>query len=233
MNRLQRPDGKRLVGAVTIGQAPRTDVTFDIAPLLGEGVELVEAGALDELDGRDCAALAPEGDEPVLASRLRDGTSVVVSERKVMPYVQKAIDRVVAQDTHAVILLCTATGPAALACEVPIIHPSAVLAEAVCMQAAGDKRVAVIVPDQGQVDDIGDRWTRVLGRPVDLYVASPYGPREPRLAAARQIANTDAALVVLDCIGYSVEMAREIEQASGRHAVVPRIVVAEAARALL
>lgn len=233
MNRLQRPDGKQLIGAVTIGQAPRRDVTIDIEPLLGEGVELVEAGALDELDVRDIAEFAPEGDEPVLASRLRDGTSVVVSERKVIPHVQQAIDRVVAQDARAVILLCTATGPSALACAVPIIHPSTVLAEAVCAQAADGERVAVIVPDQGQVDDIGTHWRRVLGRPVDLFVASPYGPREPRIAAARQIANTDAALVVLDCIGYSVEMAREIEQASGRHAVVPRIVVAEAARALL
>lgn len=39
--------GKLLLGAVTIGQAPRTDVTADIAPLLGPNVRVIEAGALD------------------------------------------------------------------------------------------------------------------------------------------------------------------------------------------
>ena len=35
------------IGAVTIGQSPRTDVTCDILPILGDNVQLLEAGALD------------------------------------------------------------------------------------------------------------------------------------------------------------------------------------------
>ena len=41
------------VGAITIGQAPRTDVTKDILPLLGEEVELIQAGGLDGLTRED------------------------------------------------------------------------------------------------------------------------------------------------------------------------------------
>lgn len=35
------------VGAITIGQSPRTDVTQDILPLPGDQVELLQAGGLD------------------------------------------------------------------------------------------------------------------------------------------------------------------------------------------
>ena len=95
--------GKLLLGAVTIGQAPRTDVTADIAPLLGPNVRVIEAGALDGVS--DVSPLAPQGGESALASRLADGTGVIVSEAKVMPLVQQAIDRVVARGAFAVVLL--------------------------------------------------------------------------------------------------------------------------------
>lgn len=231
MNAVDQRSARRRVGAVTIGQTPRTDVTFDIAPLLGSGIELVEAGALDELD--DFESLAPENDEPVLASRLRDGLSVIVSERRVLPLVQQALDRVADQGVEAIILLCTATGPSALACSVPIIHPNVVLTRKVVAAAGNDRRVAIVVPDQAQVEDIGSHWEAVLGRTVDLYVASPYGPSEPRRIAAEQIAATDADLVVLDCIGYSVAMAEEIRRISGKQVIVPRIAAAEAVKDLL
>ena len=37
------------IGAVTIGQSPRSDVMVDIKPILGPDIEIVEAGALDGL----------------------------------------------------------------------------------------------------------------------------------------------------------------------------------------
>ena len=37
------------VGLITVGQAPRSDVVPDMAAILGGGVEIVEAGALDGL----------------------------------------------------------------------------------------------------------------------------------------------------------------------------------------
>ena len=37
------------IGAITIGQAPREDVTCDVLPFLGEGVILLQAGGLAAL----------------------------------------------------------------------------------------------------------------------------------------------------------------------------------------
>lgn len=37
------------IGAVTIGQSPRVDVTPDIMPIFGAQAELIQVGALDGL----------------------------------------------------------------------------------------------------------------------------------------------------------------------------------------
>lgn len=63
------------VGAITIGQSPRTDVTQDILPLLGDQVELLQAGGLDGLTREEIEAFQPGPDDYVLISRLRDGSS--------------------------------------------------------------------------------------------------------------------------------------------------------------
>lgn len=49
-----------ILGCVTIGQAPRVDVVPDLVPVL-PGTEIIERGALDELDAAEIAALTPQG----------------------------------------------------------------------------------------------------------------------------------------------------------------------------
>ena len=66
---------KRL-GLVTIGQAPRVDLTPDLEPLL-PGIEIIERGALDHLSNEEIAALVIADGDEVLVSRLRDGSSAV------------------------------------------------------------------------------------------------------------------------------------------------------------
>lgn len=51
------------IGAVTIGQSPRVDVTPDIMPIFGEQVELIQAGALDGLSREEIERMAPKEDD--------------------------------------------------------------------------------------------------------------------------------------------------------------------------
>lgn len=64
------------IGAITIGQAPRTDVTADILRIFDDSLELVQAGGLDGLTKEEIAEFAPGKDDYVLVSRLTDGSSV-------------------------------------------------------------------------------------------------------------------------------------------------------------
>ena len=86
--------GKIKIGAVTIGQAPRTDITDDIRPMLASNIELSEYGALDPYSYEEaCERFAPSGEGAVLVSRMRDGRQVTMSEKAVIPLVQDCIAR--------------------------------------------------------------------------------------------------------------------------------------------
>ena len=67
-----------VVGLVTIGQSPRPDIVPDMAAIIGPGVDILEAGALDGLTRSDVDALKPTGDDEILVTRLLDGTGVFV-----------------------------------------------------------------------------------------------------------------------------------------------------------
>ena len=54
------------IGAITIGQAPRTDVTADILRIFDDSLELVQAGGLDGLTKEEIAEFAPGKDDYVL-----------------------------------------------------------------------------------------------------------------------------------------------------------------------
>ena len=56
------------IGAITIGQAPRTDVTADILRIFDDSLELVQAGGLDGLTKEEIAEFAPGKDDYVLVS---------------------------------------------------------------------------------------------------------------------------------------------------------------------
>lgn len=101
------------IGAVTIGQAPRTDITADILPLLPQEIQLVEYGALDDYSYEEVIAeFDPHPDDEVLVSRMRDGRQAKFTERFITPLVQKKIDQAEADGVSAVILFCTGVFPA-------------------------------------------------------------------------------------------------------------------------
>ena len=69
------------IGAITIGQAPRTDITRDILPLLPDYMTLTEYGALDDMtyeevkmcirDRLPCAAGSMYGRMLIYRNRIR------------------------------------------------------------------------------------------------------------------------------------------------------------------
>lgn len=68
------------IGAVTIGQSPRTDITEDAGRFFGDRVELLEFGALDRYTLEEAKQLQPIPGDYGLTSRLRDGTEVHFQE---------------------------------------------------------------------------------------------------------------------------------------------------------
>ena len=106
---------KRRIGAITIGQSPRVDIIDDICPLLPESLEIIQKGVLDGMTSQELEAIAPSGtsdaDGPILVSRLSNGKSVVMGEKKILPIIQNLIYSLEKEDVSLILMLCTGTFP--------------------------------------------------------------------------------------------------------------------------
>lgn len=138
------------VGTVTIGQAPRLDITPDLTRILGSEVELVEAGALDGLPLEQIKAMGPHEGDYVLVTRLADGTSVQICERTVTPLVRQKIAAHFATGIPAVLLLCTGEFPE-FPSEGLLLRPQRVLFNVVKAVAEGAK-LGVFMPSHDQLE---------------------------------------------------------------------------------
>jgi protein AroM len=216
------------LGAVTVGQSPRTDIIPELRTILGDAVEIVEAGALDDLSAQEIRYLAPDEGEQVLVTRLRDGTAARIAHHHVVPLLRRRLDEL-AERVEAVLLLCTGTFEP-FPYPRPILYPERfMLAMA---QAVAPWHLGVITPDPAQLDEQQTRWSRAAGR-VTSMPASPYTAAETLPALGTRLADRGADLIVLDSLGYGLAMKEAVHRASGRPVLLPRTVLARAAAELL
>ena len=229
-----------LLGLVTIGQAPRTDVLADLAPLL-TGRAYVEHGALDDLDENDIAAftvVAPDADEAPLVSRLRTGASVQIGHRALLPRLAAAIERCAADGADAVLLMCTGHFEPVPA-RVPVYDAES-LAQASVAEQVGDAGFGVLTPVAAQVDESRGRWAVRMGRVVEVVPCNPYTaePAEVASAALTLLAASAAQgvrldWIVLDCFGYTAAQADAVAEATGCAVLLTRTEAARRALALI
>ena len=218
------------LGLITIGQSPRTDVTPDLAPIFGPDIQLCQAGALDGMTAQEIAAFAPEEGDYVLISRLRDGSSAVFAEKHILPRLQQCIYDLEAKGVELIMFLCTGSFPA-FQSHVPLVFPCAVLNGTV-PALAGRSRIAVITPKAEQREQCMEKWSGYV-QFVEVTWGSPYGDPEELDRAAREVAEMDVDLVVLDCMGYTSAMKERVRQLSGKPGVLSRTIAARVVMELL
>ena len=143
---------QRTIGLVTIGQAPRTDLSAPLRAMRPD-LAIVEAGALDHLSLEEASALA-DGDYP-LNTRMRDGSPVTVDRAALEPLLQRAIDRVEAEGVMATMLMCAGTFTT-LRGRRPVFNPFLLAVE--MLRATGLSRIGIICPFLEQERAIGQRW---------------------------------------------------------------------------
>lgn len=219
------------IAGITVGQAPRTDMTADLESRLSSTLELVQYGALDDLTVNDVERdLAPEPGDEVLVSRMRDGSQVTFSGTKVLPLVQERIDQAEREGARAIIVLCTGSFPE-LRHEVPLVYPQP-LFHAVARALAGGRRVAVMVPEPSQVEQARVWWGE-HGVKADVVSASPYAGIGGVRKTAAGLRESNDAFLCLDCMGFTTQMRDAAREASGLDVLLPRTFVASVVSELL
>ena len=191
-----------MLGCVTIGQAPRDDIVSSMLPWATRGV--VQAGALDELTMDEIRALHPTPDEHPLVSRVRSGEQVRLSKARLIPYLQAAVDRVEVAGATVTCILCTGAFPG-LTAHGRLMYPDQLL-RAVVDVLLPSGTLGVLMPDVGQAEMMHAKWEKE-DREILLATASPYVDGESTFAtAADAVLYGRAALIVMDCMGYTREM---------------------------
>lgn len=219
------------IGAITIGQAPRVDVTGDITPILGENIELIQAGGLDGLTREEILKFTPQEGDYVLISRLKDGSNVTFAERFILPRLQMCIENLEKQDVRLIMFLCTGDFPDTFKSKVPLIFPCKVL-NGVVPALTGSGKISVITPLPDQVKQSENKWKNYV-KQVTVTPASPYGQWDALEKAAHIVKEHDSDLVVMDCIGYNREMKKMVMDISSKNVVLSRTILARSVTEIL
>ena len=206
------------IGAITVGQTPRTDLIPEIAPILGDSIEIIQMGGLDGLTKEEIQTMTPAPGDHVLVSRLKDGSSVSFGESHILPRLEACMDQLKKDQVSLILFLCTGEFPDTFQADVPLIFPSKILTSIV--SAIHPHRLAVIAPVKEQLPQMQTKWAGCANSVYGL-AASPYDGVETVAAAARSIPS-DADLIVLDCIGYTVEMKERVQALTGKSVLLPR-----------
>jgi protein AroM len=212
----------KTVGAITIGQTPRDDVTAELEKGLGPEIRVAQAGALDGLSRAEIDALAPLADADALITRLRDGGEVLVAKSRIVPRLQACLDRL-ADEADASVILCAGVFPAFRSTR-PVVMPER------CMGAMVDavfdgRRLGVIVPISQQRESYAARWSRVDPR-VTVVIASPYEEPARLIDAAEALRRAGVSLVVMECMGFTSGMKQIVRDVTGAPALLPASVLA-------
>lgn len=214
-----------MIGLVTIGQSPRVDVVPDMAAVIGPGVVVREAGALDSLSRSAIEALAPTAGDEILVTRLKDGSPVFVGKQKIVGLVEECIGALERDGAELTAPLCTGAFPR-LRANRPLIQPHPVLLGTM-RGLSWPGRLGVLTPSLPHVPQTEARWRRDGFDPV-VAPLSPY--EEEDAAAVRRAAEAmragGAGLVVMDCMGFRRKTRDELGELTGVPVLLANLLVA-------
>ena len=212
------------IGAITIGQSPRVDITGDICPLLAPNIELQEYGALDPFDKNyvDCN-FSPKPNSDVLVTRMRDGSQVIIGEKFILSLIQDCIIRAEKEGCQAVALLCTGRFPN-LKHHKMLIIPQMLIHD-VLKRLADNRPVGILVPHCSQISQ-AQNWFKESNLNIRVLALSPYQETSCLREKIHAFREEGLSLVLPDCMGYSISIKKEIEQILSIPVLLPRTFLA-------
>jgi protein AroM len=213
------------IGMLTIGQSPREDIVSVMRRYLTQEVEILQRGALDDLDLSRMAELQPQAGQPALVTRMRDGTGVQLNREKILPLMQREIHALVKEGAELVTLLCTGDFPE-LATGRMILRPGRLLHNVIMALAKGI-RLGVVMPSASQIPLAQEKWKAL---DVAITSASPYAEPETRAKAwnraAEELKERKVDLVYLDCMGMDEKMKKIVHQVTLKPVILASSLVA-------
>ena len=221
-------DTMKKIGMLTIGQTPRDDLIPGLLEILGDGFEVVEAGALDNVSLEEVKQISLLKEDYILVSRMRDGTEVKITKKYILPMMQKRLEEIEAQGVRLTVVMCTGKFPQFKSIGL-VITPMEIL-QGVLKGCLKEGKLGVIYPTVEQVEKGYTDW----GRPgVEVYAdtVSPYKEGDVD-AMADRLAEQGLDVVLLNCFGFPSSVKQTIAERTGVPVIQANALVARVLKEL-
>ena len=217
-----------VISMLTIGQAPRPDISGDLRQLLPSHWEIREYGALDGLTRTEAERLCGyTGQGELLVTRMSgDSRQITLSAEIVFARLQNCITLAENEGADLHLMACTGNFPA-------YFHEKTILYPGVCQRQAAleqGRNVGVLIPNAAQTEQIAGWWAQWGANTVLLEAADPFGAASEVEQAAKRLKERGAQILCLDCFGYTLAHKQAAERAAGLPAVLPREVLCQMAK---
>jgi protein AroM len=218
---------QRVLGTLTIGQAPRPDIVPILDRYVPQSVRRIHCGVLDGLSCAEIdAGYGARPGEPILLTRLSDGSAVRLSGPKVERGAQKKLGLLEERGCDVILMLCTGTFHALQCRSSWLVEPDRIIPPTVA-GLLQHRLLGIIVPVAEQMQSESAKWSR-LARPPIFGSASPYSDDLDAVTrAGAELAECGAQALLLDCIGFT-ERHRTALAEIGLPVILSNTVVAKA-----
>src|SRR3954466_5389885 len=223
---------ERILGTVTIGQAPRPDVVPIIDRYVASRVRRIHRGVLDGLSRPEIdARFKPDSGEPALVTRLRDGSVVELSRARMRDSVQDLVRVLENEGCEAILVLCTGIFEGLECRRAWLIEPDHLIPPLVA-GLIGQRQLGIIVPIASQIASESGKG-HSLPRPPIFATLSPYTqPPEAAISVGRDLQERGAEAILLDCICFT-DRHRDALAKIGLPVILSNAIAAKAAGELL
>jgi len=215
--------GKK-IGIITIGQSPRMNVVPEMTPFFGGHVEVLEVGAMDGLTLAQARAYRPEAGMTHLASRMRDGTEILIAKEKILTRIERAVNDLNQQNVSLILLFCVGVFPK-FPSRCLIVEPQRIVDHCVKSLISEDDHLGILIPITEQEAWVRETFLKITPR-ITVTDASPYSDRSSLDWAGRVLREANCDLIVMYCMGFNRPLANEIRQITGKPVILSSSLVA-------
>jgi protein AroM len=204
-----------LLGTLTIGQAPRPDITPILDAVLPAGARTIHAGVLDGLSREQIdARYSPRPGQPMLVTRLLDGSSVRLDKAAVRETLIARLRELEDRGCTVILILCTGEFHGLASSRAWLIEPDRIVPPAVAA-IAGDRQVGILVPLPEQASTEAGKFGTLAKAPI-CAAASPYDAGMDHVRqAALSLRDRGAEVLLMDCMGFIEAHRHAAREASG------------------
>jgi protein AroM len=217
------------IGMLTIGQSPRDDILPTLREALGNDVEVLEAGALDDMTLDDVKRIPLNPEDYILVSRMRDGAEIRITKKYVIPLMQRRLEELEAKGVRLTVVMCTGKFPQFKSRGL-VVTPSEIL-KGVIEGSLKEGKLGVVFPAPEQKAYA----EKEFGRPgVEVYAdsVSPYEPKDVD-GLLRRLKKQDLDLIFLNCFGFPSELKDRVAKETGKPVIQSNMLIARVLRELI